>query len=362
MSKKILFITAFPPNEKTAGQDYTRRLILDLLEKKYKIDLIYAEYPKHEINLPKEVNIVARIRPQIINCIKKFYVHPFFSKRYNYTIKNYIQNIADKYDMLYFDFSQVHLYSKYIQHPCKVLMCHDVICQKYSRKMGKLNVAWIRHWENKLLKSAKNGFTFSNKDKYIIKDIYGIDTIPVNFYLKTEKYKYSNREHITCKMCFYGAWNRKENIEALEYFINYIYPKLKNKRDFSVIGGGMDEHLKEKLENNGIECLGFVDDPISSIATFQALIAPLHQGAGVKVKVVDALTAGTPVIGTSVAFEGLEDNINNPLFYLAERKDEFVKIIDNWKVINREYKQDAANEFYDRYNCRHFPDIIDRIL
>ena len=42
---KILFITAFPPCQKTAGQDYTRRLILDLIEKGHEVYLIYAEYP-----------------------------------------------------------------------------------------------------------------------------------------------------------------------------------------------------------------------------------------------------------------------------------------------------------------------------
>ena len=44
---KILFITAFPPCQKTAGQDYTHRLILDLLSKGHEISVVYAEYPSH---------------------------------------------------------------------------------------------------------------------------------------------------------------------------------------------------------------------------------------------------------------------------------------------------------------------------
>ena len=49
---KILFITAFPPNQKTAGQDYTRRLILDLVDKGNAISLFYTEYPNHLVELP----------------------------------------------------------------------------------------------------------------------------------------------------------------------------------------------------------------------------------------------------------------------------------------------------------------------
>ena len=48
---RILYITAFPPNQKTAGQDYSRRLILDLIKKGNVVDLIYVDYPKHVIAL-----------------------------------------------------------------------------------------------------------------------------------------------------------------------------------------------------------------------------------------------------------------------------------------------------------------------
>lgn len=358
--KRVLMVTAFPPNEKTAGQDYTRRLILDMLSKNYNVDLIYAYYPGHEIELPKEVNVLRVINPSISNCLKKCYVHPFFTKRYERKIKDYIQNIASNYDMLYFDFSQVHLYAKYIEHPYKILMCHDVICQKYARKTCKLNVEWIKKCEREVFKCAKTIFTFSNKDKKIIKDEYKIDAMPVNFYLKSDKFTYRN-ETLNHYMCFYGAWNRKENIESLQYFIKMVYPKLKNQGLFSIIGGGMPHKMVKNLERMGIDYLGFIDDPIKYLASCQALIVPLHQGAGVKVKVIDALTTGTPVIGTAIAFEGIEDNKNYNLFYQAEKDEQFVKIIDEWINIGTDFKQNAADEFYNRYNCNHFPEVIERL-
>ena len=41
------------------------------------------------------------------------------------------------------------------------------------------------------------------------------------------------------------------------------------------------------------------------IANSRALIAPVFSGAGVKVKVLEALACGTPVVGTDIAFEGI---------------------------------------------------------
>ena len=88
------------------------------------------------------------------------------------------------------------------------------------------------------------------------------------------------------------------------------------------------------------------------------LIAPLYKGAGVKVKVIDALSSGTVVIGTNVAFEGIEDNVGNKLFINCAAPEEYAQILNNWKVVNVENKQNAATEFFNRYNTNHFTDFL----
>ena len=55
--KKILFITAFPPNRKTAGQNYSRELLNSLVNK-FTIDLISFTYPNHDIEIKKEIRIL----------------------------------------------------------------------------------------------------------------------------------------------------------------------------------------------------------------------------------------------------------------------------------------------------------------
>ena len=186
---KILFITAFPPCQKTAGQDYTRRLILDLIEKGHEVSLIYAEYPAHSVELSASVKILGTILPSFKNCIKKTRYHPFFTKRFDEKILNLIQAVASDFDMLYFDFSQVHLYSLFIEHPNKILMCHDVIAQKFSRK-GRLQLPWIKKSEGKLLRTAKQIITFSQKDSDFIQKTYNLNSFHVNFYLKNGHFEY----------------------------------------------------------------------------------------------------------------------------------------------------------------------------
>lgn len=356
----ILYITAFPPCQKTAGQDYSRRLLNDLTSRSHKIALIYAEYPEHLPEIDSKIKVIGTIKPSLKNCLSLPTFHPFFTRRFDKETLSLIQSVAKDFDMLYFDFSQVHIYSAFVNHPNKVLMCHDVICQKFTRK-GRLQLPWIKRSEKKLLSSTEKILTFSKKDSGVIKREYGLESTPVNFYLKNGHFDY-NKENIRVQenlFCFYGAWNRSENSECLEWFLENIYPKLSDELNFVIIGGGMDEKLKSKISTfQNIKVLGFVENPVSEIAKCQALIAPLHKGAGVKVKVIDSLSSGTPVIGTEVAFEGIEDNKNFPLFFKISSADDCVKAISNWKSVSSEQKQNSADEFFARYNANHFADMI----
>lgn len=355
---KILFISAFPPCEKTAGQDYSRRLIIDLIEKGHNVSLIYAEYPNHNVSLPDSVVVLMKIQPSLKNCLIKPCFHPFYTKRFDKEVLNYIESIKNEYDMIYFDFSQVHLYSYYIKHDNKVLMCHDIILQKYERK-GKFQIPFIKQSENRCLKSSNKIYTFSKKDSDFLLNHYNIKSRPVNFYLKNGKYNYMLNEIEPYTFCFYGAWNRSENTECLVWFFENVYKSLKTILSFIVIGGGMNYKLQEKLRKyKNVKYLGFVDDPVLEVSKCQALIAPLKKGAGVKVKVIDALSSGTSVLGTDVAFEGIEDNKNNQLFYRLYKAEEYANILNNWNNKSVNDKQNAADEFFINYNTNHFTDLL----
>lgn len=356
--KKILIISAFPPNQKTAGQDYTRRMILDLLDKGHKVSIIYAEYLGHSVELPCEVTILKTYKPTLRNCLKKINYHPFFTKRFDKNILTKIQQESSNFDILYFDFSQMHIYSKYVDHPCKILMCHDVICQKYTRK-GKWQLPFIKFTENAFLTTASKIITFSEKDSALIKKNYRLPSVSVNFYLKSNRFIYK-QDKLEDYFCFYGAWNRPENFESLIWFVENVFPKLQKIQRFCIIGGNLSEENKQIISKyKNFSYLGFVDNPLIELSKARALIVPLKKGAGVKVKVIDALTTGCPVIGSDIAFEGIKDNKEYQLFYKCNSIDEYIDCIDNWIDFTVDKKQKAADEFFYRYNENHFSDLIE---
>ncbi len=355
-TKKILFVTAFPPNNRTAGQNYTFNLLKDLTDKGYIIDLIYFEYPDHDVCIPKPVNILEKIKPNFRNIFFGLPFHPFFTKRFNYNLLRRIRKISLNYDILYFDFSQVFIYALFVNHSYKVFMCHDIITQKYMRT-GYLQLPWIYLCEKIILQFATKIFVFSDKDACLVYKIAQKKAKVVNFYLKENTIIDCNLNINDKLFCFYGAWNRKENTNGLKWFIMNVLPALPIDYRFIIIGGGLNIGLQKTIKNiDNLKYVGYLSDPLLEIAKCQALIAPLFSGAGVKVKVIDSFSVGTPVIGTNITFEGIKKY--NGLIFKANNTKDFINILYNWKPINLEMKLKMMSGFILEYNCNHLPEYL----
>jgi len=354
--KTLLFVTAFPPNTKSGGPLFTLNVLKDL-SKKYIIDLIYFTYQNLPIDESVHVKSITSYDVNNFNCFQKFTVFPIFTRRFNKNILKYLVNIAPVYDIVYFDYTQVGIYSLYINHPYKVLRCHDIMVQKFSRK-NKIFLNWIKLTEKKILGSVHKIFVPSDKDADIVKKEYNLNAYFTHEYIKVfDFYDFIETDKI---FVFFGLWSRPDNSDGLIWFIKNVYPIIKPnlKIKYLVIGSGLSEKLKKKyiLPYDNIEYSGFVDNPLDIIYKSRALIAPLFSGAGVKIKVIDAFTTGTPVIGTNIAFEGLP-YIEN-LVYNANKPLEYAEIINNFPSISITNKKMKANIFKDTYKNRNIMNYL----
>lgn len=371
MSKKVLFISAFPPNNKTAGQNYSFNLIENLSENN-KVDVVYWNYDKHSVCSVSNTNIRFLKHYDINSHFNTIIwsilcgIFPFFTIRFNISALKYIRDISHKYDVLYFDFSQVFIYSIFVTHPYKVMMCHDVISQKFSRyKLACLYNWWVKCSENRVLKKGKEILCFSEKDKLLISDLCNVSPFVVSFYID-KNIQNIDLDSISLKphYCFYGAWNRSENSDGLLWFVDNVLPFCKSNITFKVIGGGMPIKIQQAIKSHGnMDYVGFVDNPYLMLAESIALIAPLFKGAGVKVKVIETLAVGTPVIGTNIAFEGI-DNIKYAGTKSAQKciasAKEMIEIINHFDI-SIEEKKEIKNSFLSTYSKNKFVNMIDAI-
>ena len=352
--KKILFITPFTPDNQGAGVSYTSQLLKEL-SKTCLIDLVYFRYKRNNCYVAPNGNIsviceeVIRTRDKIHALFLQPGFFPLFTARYSKRVCKFLQDRVNSnhYDYVYFDFSQTFSYARHIKHPNKILMAHDVIAQKYSRMKTYLK-PWASRTEKKMLQYGNAVFTFSEKDCQLIEQLYGIEAMSTTFFLN-ENVVRANPEIESDYFVFFGSWGRSENSEALRWFMDNVSDKLPSDIKFKVIGGNLPEDLKEKLKNNPVFVyLGFVDNPYPVIANARAEIAPLHMGAGVKVKCIEALGCGTPIIGTEVAFEGIGDQYREAMFE-ANSVDEYVKMLKTFNYSFEKKKQLKAY-FLENYN------------
>lgn len=354
--KKMLVVTSFPPNQSTAGQNYTR-LLLNEISGEISIDLIYFSYQGHDLQVNEKIHVIKRNKNNIVYKLVSVllfpFFFPFFSVRLRFSLLFYLCKVKKRYDILYFDFSQVFLYSLFIRHPRKVLMVHDVIFQKYKRKGGLSNIIlfFLKDTERRIFKRNKEIYCLSKKDVEILQTQYEVIAKRVDILIdeKIKKLDYRYLK-ISNRFCFYAAWNRAVNYDGLLWFIERVYPELSRDSCFDIIGGGMNTKMIKLIYNlPNINYCGFLENPYQTIAQSRALIAPIFQGAGVKVKVLEALAVGTNVIGTTTAFEGIEiEGIAHSLTFCKNEED-FIKVINSYPKISPDEKKKLRNKFNENY-------------
>lgn len=89
----------------------------------------------------------------------------------------------------------------------------------------------------------------------------------------------------------------------------------------------------------GARDVGFVDDLPALLATCRALIAPVRTGGGVRVKILDAASAGLPIVGSSTAVGSLKDHLRLPVY---DSDETFVQACRRYLLDRRAAEADGA--------------------
>ena len=178
-------------------------------------------------------------------------------------------------------------------------------------------------------------------------------------------YSKIERKHIRPMVLFFGLMSRWENQEAALWFIRNVMPLLADTElNFAVIGGNPSDELRA-CEGDRVKVYGYVEDVSPWFAEALCMVVPLHLGAGIKIKVLEAMSAGMPVLSSGIGREGIPAENENEIYY-CETPQEYDKII---RLLYRSKEErvrvsDAAKDFIQRtYDTnRQLEELIDRLL
>lgn len=109
------------------------------------------------------------------------------------------------------------------------------------------------------------------------------------------------------RVLFLGGLDYYPNRDAAEWLLQEIWPMIREadpEAELLLAGRRTDELLRSGAPQ-GVVCLGDPDDVPSCLAGADMLLVPLRIGAGTRLKVLEAMAAGLPVVATSRGVEGI---------------------------------------------------------
>jgi glycosyltransferase involved in cell wall biosynthesis len=116
---------------------------------------------------------------------------------------------------------------------------------------------------------------------------------------------------------FFGQFQYAPNVEGVARLVDTVWPIVKARRPSArlrIAGAGSDTPKVTSLlrGTEGVEALGFVPDLKAELARNRLVLAPLWSGGGTRLKVVEALAAARPVVGTAfgVGNTGFRDGVH----------------------------------------------------
>ncbi len=202
-----------------------------------------------------------------------------------------------------------------------VLVRHYMARQ--AHKLYKAEVRWCPRFELNLVVSREDGEILKNS-------LPGVETAVVANGVDIDYF--TPRPDPSGKtLLFCGTLDWYPNIDAMKFFFDSIWPRLMQRRhdvQICVVGKNPPKWLERLSKtDNRIHVPGYVEDARPYFRRATVYVCPIRDGGGTRLKILDALAMGLPLIATSFACSGLSLEREKHAL-LAETPDQFVHEID----------------------------------
>lgn len=129
---------------------------------------------------------------------------------------------------------------------------------------------------------------------------------------------------------YIGALDWMPNIEALDWFLKEVWPAVRKRFPemvFRVAGRNAKKNFLMDYAEKGVISHGEIDNPGDFLGENGIVVVPLFSGSGIRVRIIEAMFAGRPVIASSVAVSGIPV-VNEINILLADDGERFVYYIE----------------------------------
>ncbi|MFC2088648.1 glycosyltransferase family 4 protein [Calditrichota bacterium] len=337
---KILIVCPYLPFPENFGGAIRTFNLLKRLSCNHEIDLIVIsnifaldEYIDEIKKYCKNVFIVSlNEKPKIIKLLdllkRILRREPFLNK---FVDSNEFEKLIYKvtgdksYDLLQFEHSHTARNLKYI-HPKQkaktVLMMHNVTAIQFYRmfkseknmsKKIKLFLTWfpMLSWEPKIASEFDKTIVTSKVDKILLQILKpGLDTAVVPNGIDINLYRsYQMKRQKEKNILFVGSMDYEPNADAVLYFYCEIYPAIIKKIPectLTIVGKNPPNDILSLIIDPKVKVYANVKEVNSYYEKASLSVVPLQSGGGTRLKILESMSFGVPIVSTSIGCEGLE--------------------------------------------------------
>lgn len=146
-------------------------------------------------------------------------------------------------------------------------------------------------------------------------------------------------------ICYIGGMDWMPNIEAMQWFVRDVMPLVREKLpdvEFHLAGKRMSPEILEYRQQENIFTHPDVPSAPVFIQSHEILVVPLLSGGGMRLKIVEAMALGMPIVSTRIGAEGIAVRDGESILF-AETPEEFVEKI-GMLLANPELKKRLGEE------------------
>jgi glycosyltransferase involved in cell wall biosynthesis len=234
------------------------------------------------------------------------------------------------FDIAHADQLNMAQYAARVPGARKVLDAHNALWLLYERlwqtmkpgpKKWLLDRDWrlLKRYEGRVCQEFDAVLAVSEEDKLALSEaireagqgarsILDITVIPIA--IDADEVRPAPRQPGASHILHIGTMYWPPNIDGILWFIREVYPLIRAQRPtavFDVVGARPPREIADlSRDGTGIHVTGYVEDVTPYLEQAGVMVVPLRAGGGMRVKILNALAQGLPIVSTSLGCEGIQ--------------------------------------------------------
>lgn len=202
-----------------------------------------------------------------------------------------------------------------------LIMAHNVeslIWQRYYETERQFARRWyigqqwrkFERYEGQAFRAASRVVTVSDEDAELARRRFGVERVDVvDNGIDRHLFKDQRADRDPDRILFLGSLEWRPNLDAVTVLLDRVFPEVKAAYPSAklwIVGRNPPESLiRRAAETADVELHGNVSDVRPYLSQSAVMAVPLRIGGGSRLKILESLASGLPVVSTRVGAEGL---------------------------------------------------------